>query len=70
MTHAYRDLSVARGSSLQMLLPMAAGIGGFLFLGETFSLLEIAGGALTMLATWQILRQPPAPHPRPAAGSP
>lgn len=55
MTRAYQFMSVSRGSSLQMLLPLATALGGFLFFGETFRPLEIAGAALTLLATWRVV---------------
>lgn len=58
MTHAYRTLSVARGSSIQMLLPITTAIGGFFFFNERFSAIELLGAALTLLATWQIIRSP------------
>ena len=55
MTRAYQFMSVSRGSSLQMLLPIATALGGFLFFGETFHRLEIAGGLLTLFATWRVV---------------
>jgi drug/metabolite transporter (DMT)-like permease len=55
MTRAYRDLSVSRGSAMQMLLPVVTAIGAYLFFDEKFHLLEYAGAALTMLATWRIV---------------
>lgn len=58
MTHAYRTLSVARGSSIQMLLPIVTAIGGWLFFNETFTATEIAGAALTLVATWQVITAP------------
>lgn len=58
MTHAYRSLSVARGSSIQMLLPLVTAIGGWWFFGEVFTATEIAGAALTLVATWQVLAVP------------
>lgn len=66
MTHAYRTLSVSRGSSIQMVLPIMTAFGGFLFFGETFTGIELLGAALTLLATWQIVRAP-APVALPAA---
>jgi len=56
MTRAYHDLSVSRGSAIQMLLPIATAAGGWLLFGETFQPLELAGASLTLLATWQIVR--------------
>ncbi len=55
MTRAYQFMSVSRGSSLQMLLPLFTALGGFLFFGEIFHPLEIAGGLLTLLATWRVV---------------
>jgi drug/metabolite transporter (DMT)-like permease len=55
MTRAYQVMSVARGSSIQMLLPVFTGIGGFLCFGETFHITEILGAMLTLLATWRIV---------------
>lgn len=70
MTHAYRDLDVTRGSAIQMLLPILTSIGGVMWFNESFTSLELAGAALTLIATWRVLLQPPAPHPRPSTGSP
>ena len=55
MTRAYQSMSVVKGSSIQMLLPIATGIGGFLLLGETFRPIEIFGAILTLLATWRVV---------------
>ena len=55
MTRAYQFMSVSRGSSLQMLLPLATAVGGFAFFGESFHPLEIAGAMLTLLATWRVV---------------
>lgn len=55
MTRAYQFMSVSRGSSLQMLLPLATAAGGFVLFGETFHRWEIAGAALTLLATWRVV---------------
>ncbi len=55
MTRAYQTMSVAKGSSIQMLLPVTTGIGGFFLTGETFHPLEILGAALTLLATWRVV---------------
>jgi drug/metabolite transporter (DMT)-like permease len=55
MTRAYQFMSVSRGSSLQMLLPLATAAGGFAFFGESFQPLEIAGAVLTLLATWRVV---------------
>ena len=66
MTHAYRSLSVARGSSIQMLLPLVTALGGWALFGERFSPLELGGAALTLFATTRILAAPtgtPAENP-------
>lgn len=55
MTQAYQLMSVSRGSSLQMLLPLATAVGGFIFFEESFHPLEIAGAVLTLFATWRVV---------------
>jgi drug/metabolite transporter (DMT)-like permease len=45
MTRAYRDLPVARGSLLQMLVPLGIAGGGAALFGEQFSARELAGAA-------------------------
>ncbi len=62
MTRAYRDLPVSRGSALQMLLPIVTAVGGHWLFGESFHPPEIAGAALTLLATWQVVRSPTRPR--------
>jgi drug/metabolite transporter (DMT)-like permease len=56
MTRAYQTMTVARGSSMQMLLPLATGIGGYFCFGEKFHPLELAGAGLTLVATLQVVR--------------
>jgi drug/metabolite transporter (DMT)-like permease len=51
MTHAFRDLSVAEGSLLQMLVPLGIAIGGVIFFAEHFTALELLGGALILAGT-------------------
>lgn len=51
MTRAFRDLPVAEGSLLQMLVPIGVAAGGALFFGESFSLAELAGAALILGGT-------------------
>jgi drug/metabolite transporter (DMT)-like permease len=51
MTQAYRDLSVAEGSLLQMLVPLGIAAGGAVFFREHFSALELLGGALILAGT-------------------
>ncbi|MEO8614441.1 MAG: DMT family transporter [Luteolibacter sp.] len=55
MTRAYQFMSVSRGSSLQMLLPLVTAIGGYAFFGESFHPMEIAGALLTLFATWRVV---------------
>jgi drug/metabolite transporter (DMT)-like permease len=59
MTRAFRDLSVAEGSLLQMLVPVGIAVGGVVFFHERFTLHELAGAALILGGTAFIaLRQP------------
>jgi drug/metabolite transporter (DMT)-like permease len=51
MTRAFRDLPVAEGSLLQMLVPLGTAAGGALFFGERFTLSELAGAALIIAGT-------------------
>ncbi|MGE9270650.1 MAG: DMT family transporter [Verrucomicrobiales bacterium] len=60
MTYSYRTLSVARGSSMQMLLPLLTATGGYLLFDETFTFYGVAGAILTLFATWQVVRRPKA----------
>lgn len=57
MTQAFRDLSVAEGSLLQMLVPLGIAVGGVVFFNEHFSTMEIFGGLLilagTLASSWQ-----------------
>lgn len=55
MVQSYRYLEVARGASIQMALPVAASLGGFLFFGEAFTLVQAAGAALTVLGSWRVV---------------
>lgn len=48
MTRAFRDLPVAEGSLIQMLVPLFIAIGGVLFFHEHFSAQELAGAALIL----------------------
>lgn len=72
MTEAYRGLPVSQGSAIQMLAPLVTTTGGILIFHERFNALEAIGGAITLLATWQIVRQrnrqPSNPTTSPAAG--
>ncbi len=51
MTFAFRDLPVAEGSLLQMLVPLGIAGGGLLFFSEHFSPRELAGAALILAGT-------------------
>ncbi|MDF3056982.1 MAG: protein of unknown function transrane [Rariglobus sp.] len=51
MTHAFRDLSVAEGSLLQMLVPLGIAAGGVAFFGEHFTAPELLGGALILFGS-------------------
>lgn len=51
MTFAYRHLEVSKGASLQLLLPIATGLGAWIFFDETFGPIELSGAALTLIAT-------------------
>jgi drug/metabolite transporter (DMT)-like permease len=51
MTQAFRDLSVAEGSLLQMFLPLGVAAGGFLFYGERLTRIELIGAALIIAGT-------------------
>lgn len=48
MTRAFRDLPVAEGSLLQMLVPVGIAAGGMVFFGERFTPVEMAGAALIL----------------------
>ncbi len=51
MTRAFRDLAVAEGSLLQMLVPLGVAAGSVVFFREHFSAHEIAGAALILAGT-------------------
>lgn len=62
LTHAFRNISVAKGSGVQMLLPPLTAVGGILLFGESYTALEVAGAAVTLAATWLLLTtRSPAP---------
>lgn len=62
MTRAFRDLPVAEGSLLQMLVPVGIAAGGCLLFGERFAPHELIGGGLILAGTafTAIRRQRPA----------
>ncbi len=51
MTRAFRELSVAEGSLLQMLVPLGIAVGGAAFFGERFTAQELLGAALILGGT-------------------
>jgi drug/metabolite transporter (DMT)-like permease len=51
MTRAFRDLPVAEGSLLQMLVPLGVTAGGAVFFHEHFSPHELVGAALILAGT-------------------
>ena len=51
MTRAFRELPVAEGSLLQMLVPLGIAAGGVLFFGEHFARHELIGAALILGGT-------------------
>ena len=51
MTRSFRDLSVAEGSLLQMLVPLGIALGGAVFFAEHFAPRELAGAALILAGT-------------------
>lgn len=48
MTRAFRDLPVAEGSLIQILVPLGIAVGGVAFFHERFSLHELLGAALIL----------------------
>lgn len=51
MTRAFRDLPVAEGSLLQMLVPLGIALGGWLFFNERFTPHELVGAGLILAGT-------------------
>ena len=51
MTRAFRDLPVAEGSLIQMLVPLGIAVGGMVFFSERFSGQEMVGAALILGGT-------------------
>ena len=56
MTYAYRHLEVSTGASIQMLLPICTAVGGFFLFQEKFTLIELIGATIVILATWQVMQ--------------
>jgi drug/metabolite transporter (DMT)-like permease len=51
MTRAFRDLSVAEGSLLQMIVPLGIALGEAVLFGARFSTAELAGATLVLLGS-------------------
>ena len=51
MTRAFRELPVAEGSLIQMLVPLGIALGGMVFFHEHFSLHEVIGAVLILGGT-------------------
>lgn len=51
MTRAFRDLPVAEGSLLQMLVPLGIAVGGIVFFHERFTTSEVIGAVLILGGT-------------------
>lgn len=61
MTRAFRDLRVAEGSLIQVLVPLGIAVGGVAFFGEHFSPVELLGAVLILAGTLSTtLRREPA----------
>lgn len=54
MNEGYRCLTVSAGASLQMLWPVATALGGIVWFGERFALLQVLGAVLILAAAWSI----------------
>ena len=66
LTHSFRTLSVARGSAIQMILPIITALGAWLLFGETFTVMGLVGAIVTLFATWRVV----APKASPRLASP
>jgi drug/metabolite transporter (DMT)-like permease len=66
MTRAYKDLSVAQGSILQLLVPPAVALGGVIFFNETYRGFELIGAGLILAGCLVTART----RPRLASGLP
>ncbi len=53
LTHAFRSLPVARGSAIQMLLPVLTACGGMAFFGERMDGWGWVGAVVILLGTYQ-----------------
>lgn len=57
MTSAYQRLSIARGASLQMTLPIFTAVGAYFLFGERLEVYELAGAVVTLVAIWRVAAQ-------------
>ncbi|MGJ8632773.1 MAG: DMT family transporter [Luteolibacter sp.] len=58
MTSAYQRLSIAKGASLQMALPVFTAVGAFVFFGERFAGHELVGAVVVLVAIWRVAANP------------
>lgn len=63
MTRAFRDLPVASGSLLQMLVPVGVALGGAVFFGERYAAHEFLGALLILAGTGYTALAKPARAP-------
>ena len=68
MSKGFYHLDVARGSAIQMLIPLLTSAGAFFLFEEKFSTIEIVGAILTLFATWRISIAPSIPTTTPVVG--
>lgn len=54
MTSAYQRLSIAKGASLQMSLPIFTALGAFFLFGERFEIHELFGALVVLVAIWRV----------------
>lgn len=55
MTEGFRFLTVTTGSAFQMTLPLIISLGGVVFFGEHFTLLQVVGGALILAGSYHVV---------------
>ena len=66
ITKGFYHLDVARGSAIQMLIPLLTSASAFFLFQERFSPIEIVGAVLTLFATWKISISPTAVPAKPS----
>lgn len=57
LTESFQVLPVARGSAIQLLLPVLTCAGAWLCLGERFTWVELAGALVAVAATWRAVQR-------------